>query len=197
MTLEDDALNSPDRNVRKEFLLQTAKSNELPLEKKITIFSTALADKYDTIRNLAIEYLCDLYEKSPSFDLKALFIPVLEKEPIWSVKYLILKKIAKFNLSVSDNKTLILKLTHELKPQIRLASAEVLLSFPDEQQDDEVINRLLELWKDKDESVRKQLEILLPESKNPKIKKFMADYEKKLKEKEAKKKSIMQDFDGI
>ena len=88
-------------------------------------------------------------------------------------------------------------MTYELKPQVRLASAEVLLSFPVEQQDDEVINRLLELWKDKDESVRKQLEILLPESKNPKIKKFMADYEKKLKDKEAKKKSIMQDFDGI
>lgn len=182
MTLQEEDLNSPDRNVRKEFLLQTSQTEEFSFEKKINIFSSALDDKYDTIRNLAIEYLCDLYEQSNTFDLKGLFIPVLEKETIWSVKYLILKKIVKFNLSVSDSKNLILKMTHELKPQVRLASAEVLLLLPADQQDDELINRLLELWKDKDESVRKQLEILLPESKNPKIKKFMADYEKKLAE---------------
>lgn len=197
MTLQEEDLKSPDRNVRKEFLFQTSKTDEFSFEKKINIFSSALDDKYDTIRNLAIEYLCDLYEKSNSFDLKGLFIPVLEKEPMWSVKYLLLKKITKYNLPVADNKILILKMTRELKPQVRLASAEVLLTFPNEQQDDEIINRLLELWKDKDDSVRKQLEILLPQSKNPKIKKFMADYEKKLKEKEKKKKDIAGMFEGI
>ena len=73
----------------------------------------------------------------------------------------------------------------------------ILVSLPVKEQDENVINRLLDLWKEKDESVRKQLDIYLSESKNPKIKEFKADYEKKLAEKEKKKKDIAGMFEGI
>ena len=197
MNLQDDALNSPDRDIRKDFLLQTFKSTENSSERKVEIFTKALQDKHDSLRNLAIEYLTNTYEQANNFDLKTILISHLKTEPIWSVKYLILKKLSKFNLDVTDNSELILKMTHEMKPQIRIAAAEVLLSFPAEKQEDVHINRLLELWKDKDESVRKQLEILLSSSENPKIKEFLADYQKKLAEKEKKKRDIVGMFEGI
>ena len=197
LKLSPESLNSPDRNIRKEFLLQVFQSNEISNEEKISILTKGLEDKHDSIRNLAIEYLADLYQKNTNFNFLDLLLPLLEKEPMWSVKYLILKKISKFNLDVSVHKNLILKLSHELKPQLRIASAEIFLSFPEEKQDDEVIDRLLELWKDKDETVRKQLDIILLESKNPKIKATMEDYAKKLAEKERKKKEIAGMFEGI
>ena len=197
MNLQDDALNSPDRDIRKDFLLQTFQSTENSSEKKVEIFTRALQDKHDSMRNLSIEYLSSMYEKSDNFNFKEILVSLLKIEPIWSVKFLILKKISKFNLDVTDNSELILKMTHELKPQIRIAAAEVLVSFPPEKQEESHINRLLELWKDKDESVRKQLEILLSSSENPKIKEFIADYEKKLAEKEKKKKDIAGMFEGI
>ena len=197
MTLTQEALNSPDRNIRKDFLLQTFQSNETYVDDKLDIFKKGLLDKHDSIRNLSIEYLSSLYEKSQTFDFLEIIMPILEKETVWSVKYLILRKISKFNLKMTAYKDFILKLSFDLKPQVRIATAEILVSFSVDQQDDSVINRLLDLWKDKDESVRKQLEIYLAESKNPKIKQFMAEYEKKLAEKEKRKKDIAGMFEGI
>ena len=197
LNLSEESLNSPDRTIRKEFLLQTFNSTDISTEKKIEVFKKALFDKHDSIRNLAIEYLSNTYEKSQDFNFKDILIPALEKESVWSVKYLILKKFSKYKLDMTNNKEFILKLTFELKPQVRIASAEVLLALPQEEQEESYIDRLLELWKDKDESVRKQLEILLSESENPKIKKFMAEYEEKLAEKERKKKEIAGMFEGI
>ena len=197
LKLSADSLNSPDRTVRKEYLLQIFQSTDISSDKKITTLAKGLEDKHDSIRNLAIEYLTDLYERSHTFNILDLLLPVLQNETIWSVKYLILKKISKFNLDVSDQKNLVLKLSHELKPQLRIASAEVLMSFSPEKQDEEIIDRLLELWKDKDESVRKQLENVLADSSNPRIKHTMEEYEKKLAEKERKKKDIAGMFEGI
>lgn len=197
MNLNTEPLNSPDRTIRKDFLLQCFKSSEISLDDKINVFKMALLDKHDSVRSLAIEYLSSLFETSQTFDFLDIVISQIQKESIWSVKYLILKKISKFGLDISKNKDLILKLSYELKPQVRIACAELLVSLPAEEQDETVINRLLGLWKDKDESVRKQLENYLSESKNPKIKEFMADYEKKLAEKEKKKKEIAGMFEGI
>ena len=197
MSLHEESLNSPDRTVRKDFLLAVFQSNDLSVEKKITIYNKALLDKHDSIRNLAIEYLSSLYEQSNEFNFSEILFETLEKESIWSVKYLILRKISKFNFNITKNRDLILKLTYELKPQVRMASGEVLLTLPTEEQDDPIIDRLLELWKDKDESVRKQMEILLVEAENPRIKKALTDYEKRLAEKEKKKKEIAGMFEGI
>lgn len=197
MNLSDESLNSPDRNIRKQYLLQIFQSNEIPTEKKVTTLTKALADKHDSVRSLAIEYLTDLYNKEPNIDIMNLLFPVLEKESIWSVKYLILKKISKYHLDMSSHKDLLMGLSHELKPQLRIATAEIFIDFSPEQQDDEIVDRLLELWKDKDEAVRKQLDIILADSSNPKIKKAMDEYAKKLAEKERKKKEIAGMFEGI
>lgn len=197
MNLSDESLNSPDRNIRKEYLLQIFQSSELSTEDKVVTLTKALADKHDSVRSLAIEYITDLYNTGKSFDILDVLLPVLEKESIWSVKYLILKKIAKYNLDMSSHKLLLLKLSRELKPQLRIATAEIFINFNPEKQDDEIVDRLLELWKDKDETVRKQLEIILADSSNPKIKKAMDEYAKKLAEKERKKKEIAGMFEGI
>lgn len=197
MNLSDESLNSPDRNIRKEYLLQIFQSTEISTENKVATLTKALADKHDSVRSLAIEYLTDLYSIAPNFDILDLLLTALEKESIWSVKYLILKKISKYHLDISSQKSLLLKLSHELKPQLRIATAEIFISFSPEQQDEEVVDRLLELWKDKDETVRKQLDIILVDSSNPKIKKAVDEYAKKLAEKERKKKDIAGMFEGI
>lgn len=197
MNLSEESLNSPDRNIRKEYLLQIFQSTEIPTKNKIATLTKALADKHDSVRSLAIEYLTDLYSIEPNFDILDLLLQVLEQESIWSVKYLILKKIAKYHLDMSSHKTLLMKLSHELKPQLRIATAEIFILFSEEKQDNEVVDRLLELWKDKDEAVRKQLDIILADSSNPKIKKAMDEYAKKLAEKERKKKDIAGMFEGI
>lgn len=197
MDFNDEALQSPNKEVRKEYLLKISQANDIPIEKKVDLIKVALLDSHDSIRNLAIDYLSNIYEIDKQINFIEIVVEVLQKESIWSVKYLILKKISKHNLDVSNYKDLILKMTTEIKPQIRIAAAEVLMLFPTDKQDESIINRLLELHKDKDESVRKQMDILLSESKNPKIKQFMADYERKLAEKEKKKKDVLGMFEGI
>ena len=197
MDLDNESLNSPDRNIRKEYLSKISQSDEIPIEKKIDTINIALLDSHDSILNLAIEYLSNIYENENKINFIEIVTEVLRKESIWSVKYLILKKISKYSLDVSNYKDLILKMTFEIKPQIRIAAAEVLMLFPPEKQTDEILNRLMELHKDKDESVRKAIENVLAESKNPKIKKFMADYKQKVEEKEKKKKDVLGMFEGI
>ena len=197
MDLDNESLNSPDRNIRKEYLSKISQSDEIPIEKKIDTIKIALLDSHDSIRNLAIEYLSNIYENENKINFIEIVTEVLRKESIWSVKYLILKKISKYSLDVSNYKDLILKMTFEIKPQIRIASAEVLMLFPPEKQSDEILNRLMELHKDKDESVRKAIENVLAESKNPKIKKFIADYQQKVQEKEKKNKDVLGMFEGI
>ena len=197
MDLDNESLNSPDRNIRKEYLSKISQSHEIPIEKKIDTIKIALLDSHDSIRNLAIEYLSNIYENENKINFIEIVTEVLRKESIWSVKYLILKKISKYSLDVSNYKDLILKMTFEIKPQIRIASAEVLMLFPPEKQSDEILNRLMELHKDKDESVRKAIENVLAESKNPKIKKFIADYQQKVQEKEKKNKDVLGMFEGI
>lgn len=194
MDSSDSPLNSTDKVIRKEYLFHVHQSTDLSHEKKIHLFKIALQDKHDSLRSLAIEYLCDEYEQL-KFQIYPIFIESLKKEKIWTVKFLILKKIIKFQLDTLSNKDLILKLTYEPKPQIRMAAAEILLSYNDPEEN--LINRLLDLWKDKDENVRKQLELLLSDSKIPKIKEFMMEYERKLAEKEKKRKDIVGMFEGI
>ena len=124
LNLNTESLNSPDRNIRKEFLLQCFQSSEISLDAKIGIFRKALLDSHDSVRSLAIEYLSSLFEISQNFDFLDIITLQVQKEKIWSVKYLILKKISKFGLDMTKNKELVLKLSYEIKPQVRIACGE-------------------------------------------------------------------------
>ena len=194
-----DKLNSTDRSIRRSTITSIFESTDLKSHEKEDLLIQGLKDSHDSVRSLSVDFLIEICSQTESKrEISKLLFDQCVNEKIWTVRYLILKKIIKLkNIDLSIHRYDLIKLSFDLKPQVRIASAELLMKLSHESQDDSVVQRLIDLWKDKDESVRAKLIILLQESKNPKIKTFMKEYKAKLTEKENKRKEMAGLFDGI
>ena len=97
------------------------------------------------------------------------------------------------HFDLSAYKQILLKLTFDLKPQVRVVVANLISKFDDEK----VWDRLLEMWGDKDERVRKKIEEILDKSDKPDIVNLIHNYKEKVREKERKRQEKAGMFDGI
>lgn len=180
-------LNSQDRATRHKAINEIQKSS-LSSEEKKEYFFRALTDMHDSIRSRSVELLLDLF--GADVEVQRVLVKHLDNEPFWAVRYLILSKLRNFDLK--EHKKILLKSSFDLKPQVRIITAEILSSFEDQ----EVWDRLIELWKDKDDRVRNKVIKLLNQSEDPQIKNLIDNFNIKLEEKEKKKREIASMFDG-
>lgn len=173
--------------------------NSTDVRNKNKTLIEGLNDKHDSIRSSIIEYLTNIYISQPDFDLLEIFISQLEKENFWVVKFLILKKINKMKFSnLNSFKGRFIPYLNNLKPQIRLISAEVLSSLNISDQDDIIVKGLLDCWrKEKDSDTRLKLDQLLSDSEHPIIIEELKIHNKKVADKEKRKKEVVGMFEGI
>ncbi|MHA2366683.1 MAG: HEAT repeat domain-containing protein [Candidatus Hodarchaeales archaeon] len=184
-------INSNDRNIRQQTLLEIYSSKKLTLLEKKAFYLQMLNDVHDSLRSSAIDYLIESFVTDRS--VQKLLISHLEIEPFWAVRFLIMRKLLDARIELTPFREMFLKLSFDIKPQVRMTAAEILSTFDDQ----EIWDRLLVLWKDKDERVRKKIRILLDESKNSIVKQALFDYDRKIAEKEKKRTELAGIFDGI
>lgn len=193
MTDFESALQSPDRQVRLAALTDVSPADLPPEDKKDLLFIVLKGDPHDSVRSKAVELLLSLFPKDR--EVHEVLFTHLKKEPFWAVRFRILRTLQELGIDFHPYKSQLVTASFDVKPQVRITCAELLLPLSND--DEDVATRLVQLVKDRDESVRTRVEQLLVHSSNPQLKELMEEYERKLAEKEKKRKEIAGMFDGI
>lgn len=178
--------NSPDRSTRQKALLEIYSNFSFTAETKLDYYIQALKDPYDILRSTGAEFLIKSFGTEER--IQKILMHHIEIEPFWVVRYSILQQIKQFDLS--PYKQILLNLSFDLKPQVRTVVASIISTFDD----DNIWDRLLEMWGDKDDRVRNKVEEILDKSNKPDIANLIDNYKKKLLEKEQKKQEIASMF---
>lgn len=183
--IETTQLESMDREARENFILKLVDTN-IKLDKKIEYLKIAFEDTHDAIRIAAVKIVRKLNIESLFEDLISLF----QQEKQWLVRYYILKTLNSINKEKAE-KTLIEALKDK-KPNIRILVLE-LLNLNNE----DVVNDVINMTRDLDSRVSEKASKILENSANLTAKAFIEDRERKIREKEEKRRKMEEVFGDL
>ena len=119
----------------------------------------------------------------------------LVSDKYWAVRIQILRKFdenaTKWN--IIKYREPIISMTKDLKPYVRVYAAKVITKPPFSNE----WNIVLDMYYDKDPEVRKEIHALLEKSPDPGVKSKIDEINRKIREKEEKKKQLQGMFEGI
>lgn len=179
------SFNSMDIKDREKFILDLNKS-DLPVDKQIEFLKYAFNDSHDSVRIAAVRVVGKLAINTFYEDLVNLF----QKDNQWLVRYYTLKTIS--SLYKEKASKIISKALQDKKPNIRILALELITL-----NNETAINNVIKLARDLDSRVSEKAYKMLESSSNTLAKQYIADYNKKLKEKEEKQKKMKDLFGDL
>ena len=154
--------------------------------KKVNLLKSAFKDSHDSIRIAAVKTAKKLNISILFEDINALF----QQEKQWLVRYYILKTLNSLDSEKAED-TLI-KALKDKKPNIRIIAIELL-----HLNKEKTVNEVINLTRDMDSRVSEKAFKILENSNNSIAKKFIEDRERKIREKEEKRKQIEELFGDL